>query len=167
MQELESFGLVVKFPNRGSYVIDLHPMDLIHIYQVRSELEPLAWFLAAAQMKQQTLDRLRSCVEEMRDAARKRDYRAYSSLDYRFHCLIWESPLLGETVGQIQSTGHVAVRVHVELFLEVELIRRFRRDDVIEVADLQAIGGIREMMLGIVPLNAYVVSLGSEILRAG
>lgn len=91
LQELESFGLVVKFPNRGSYVIDLHPMDLIHIYQVRSELEPLAWFLAAAQMKQQTLDRLRSCVEEMRDAARKRDYRAYSSLDYRFHCLIWES----------------------------------------------------------------------------
>lgn len=91
LQELESLGLVVKYPNRGSYVIDLQPMDFIHIYQVRNELEPLAWFLAAAQMKQQTLDMLQSCVEEMRDAARRCDYRAYSSLDYRFHSLIWES----------------------------------------------------------------------------
>jgi DNA-binding GntR family transcriptional regulator len=66
-------------------------MDLIHIYQVRGELEPLAWFLAAAQMNQQTLDELRRLMEDMRDAARKGDYRTYSSLDYRFHCTIWES----------------------------------------------------------------------------
>lgn len=91
LQELESLGLVVKYPNRGSYVINLQPMDLIHIYQVRGELEPLAWFLAAAQMNQQTLDVLRSCVEDMRNAVRNGDYRAYSSLDYRFHSTIWES----------------------------------------------------------------------------
>lgn len=91
LQELESLGLVVKHPNRGSFVIDLDELDLAHIYQVRRELEPLACALAAAQMSRQKLELLKSCLEQMRSAASRRDHHAYLNSDFRFHCLIWES----------------------------------------------------------------------------
>ena len=42
-------------------------------------------------MKQETMEALQFYVNGMRNAAQKRDYRTYSSLDYQFHCLIWES----------------------------------------------------------------------------
>lgn len=91
LQQLESSGLVVKYPNRGSFVISLTPEDLVAIYQLRQELEPMACALAAERMSSETLDALQACILEMRQAAGKHDYRAHSSADLRFHRLIWEA----------------------------------------------------------------------------
>ncbi len=91
LQHLESRGLIVKYPNRGSFVLNLEASDLVHIYQVRSELEPLACALAAEQIRQETIDMLQSCIDEMEAAADRRDYLAYSDADLRFHRLIWQS----------------------------------------------------------------------------
>lgn len=89
LQDLESLGLVVKQPNRGSFVVELTPDDLVHIYQVRRELEPLACGLAAAHRTQQDIAALQTCLTEMRAAAEHRDFSAYSGADVRFHRLIW------------------------------------------------------------------------------
>jgi DNA-binding GntR family transcriptional regulator len=132
LQELESLGLVVKYPNRGSYVINLLPVDLIHIYQVRTELEPLAWFLAAAQMKQETMDELQSYMDGMRTAAQKRDYRTYSSLDYRFHCLIWESqnnPYLAKTLKALCPPLFAHELVHLYSSTNLGLNRAVRQHE--------------------------------------
>lgn len=91
LQHLESLGLVVKYPNRGSFVINLDADDVVRIYQVRRELEPLACALAATYMKQETLQKLGECIEQMQAAAESSDYHAYSNADLRFHRLIWES----------------------------------------------------------------------------
>src|SRR5215471_14981927 len=42
LQELEGLGWVTKYPNRGSFVMNLTNQELIQIYQVRRQLEPLA-----------------------------------------------------------------------------------------------------------------------------
>jgi DNA-binding GntR family transcriptional regulator len=91
LQELEALGLVVKHPNRGSFVIDLTGDDLVHIHQVRCELEPLACAMAAVTANQAMLDELERCIEQMRTGGEKRNYQAYLDADYRFHLLIWQS----------------------------------------------------------------------------
>jgi DNA-binding GntR family transcriptional regulator len=42
LKELEYLGLVVKFPNRGSFVVKLSEEEVRQIYEVRSALESLA-----------------------------------------------------------------------------------------------------------------------------
>ncbi len=91
LQELEGLGLVVKQPNRGTFVINLKGEDLVYIYQVRRELEPLACAMAATQMRPQRLDELCTCLEDMRAAVASSDYERYVNADYRFHSLIWKS----------------------------------------------------------------------------
>lgn len=91
LQHLESTGLVVKYPHRGSFVISLTAEDLVDIYQLRRELEPLACGLAAERMAAERLDALQSCIAEMQAAAGTHDYFAYSNADLRFHRLIWEA----------------------------------------------------------------------------
>jgi len=91
LQDLERVGLVVKNSNRGSYVIDLSSEDLIHIYQLRRELEPMACAFAAGCLKQTMLDSLGSCVARMRQAVKKRDTKAYLAADLCFHRVIWDS----------------------------------------------------------------------------
>ncbi len=90
LQQVENNGLVVKYPNRGSFVISLTPEDLVAIYQLRQELEPMACALAAERMSSETLDALQTCISEMQEAAVKHDYRAHSNADLQFHRLIWE-----------------------------------------------------------------------------
>ncbi len=91
LQHLEGTGLVVKHPNRGSYVIKLERADFIHIYQVRRELEPLAWALAVADLKTETLNLLDGHLAQMRAASLKSDCRAYLAADLGFHRVIWQA----------------------------------------------------------------------------
>lgn len=91
LQQLESTGLVSKHPNRGSFVISLAPEDLVAIYQLRQELEPMACALAAERISREGLEALQTCILEMEEAAKKQDYRAHSNADLRFHRLIWEA----------------------------------------------------------------------------
>jgi DNA-binding GntR family transcriptional regulator len=91
LQELEGLGWVTKYPNRGSFVMNLSNQELMQIYQVRRQLEPLACALAAPQLVQEKIEALQKCIREMQANAKKRDYRAYVNADYSFHRLIWES----------------------------------------------------------------------------
>ncbi len=89
--DLESQGLIVGYQNRSSYVIELNTEDLMHIHQVRHELEPLACSLAAAHLSRETVDALQCCVNAMRDAGERKDFLAYSTADLEFHRLIWRA----------------------------------------------------------------------------
>ncbi len=46
LKELEHLGLIVKYPNRGSFVVNLSKEENLQIYLVRSQLEGLAIRLA-------------------------------------------------------------------------------------------------------------------------
>ncbi len=89
LQELEARGLIVKYPNRGSFVIEIDATRLLHIFQVRRELEPLACALLAGHMTQPTLEILQQCLTQMRGAQASGDYPAFLDADLRFHRAIW------------------------------------------------------------------------------
>lgn len=91
LQDLEARGLILKRTNQGSTVIRLEPEDLVHIYQIRRELEPLAFALAAGQRRPSTFDALAGCLDEMRSAAGRHDFPAFSEADVRFHRQVWAS----------------------------------------------------------------------------
>ena len=85
-------GLVEVRPRSGTYVTDIEATDIVHIAEVRAELEPAAARLAARRMD----DRLR----RRRRPARRRaavaiegtvGIDAYMRLDERVHHFVWEA----------------------------------------------------------------------------
>jgi DNA-binding GntR family transcriptional regulator len=134
LQHLEGTGLVVKHPNKGSYVIKIEPADLMHIYQLRRELEPLAWSLAAAAMRTETLKLLHEFLAQMRTASLRFDHRAHLTADLNFHRVIWqvqpnrylEKALMGIC---LPLFAYELVREHANL--ELDLGRSTRRHECI------------------------------------
>jgi DNA-binding GntR family transcriptional regulator len=134
LQHLEGLGLVVKYPNHGSYVIDLRSEDLIHIYQLRRELEPLAGALAAASLEQKTLDALEGFIAGMRQAAAKSDYEGYLSADLCFHRTIWKAqpnPYLEKALTSLclPLFAYELVQRHAKVNLDFD--RAIRRHELI------------------------------------
>ena len=91
LQEMERLGLVVKHPNRGSFVIEIDAIRLQHIFQVRRELEPLACSLLAGHLDPESLAGLQQCLAGMKAAYEQNDYPAYLHADLRFHRTLWAS----------------------------------------------------------------------------
>ena len=134
LQHLEGIGLVVKYPNRGSYVIDLREEDLIHIYQLRRELEPLAGSLVAAALEQKTLTALGGCIRGMRQAAAKSDYEGYLAADLCFHRTIWKAqpnPYLEKALTTVclPLFAYELVQRHAKVNLDFD--RAIRRHELI------------------------------------
>ncbi len=91
LQELEGRGLILKQANLGSRVVELTSDDLKAIYQVRRELEPLAFMLAAQQMNEKVYSTLEGCVIGMEAAGRLGDFLEFARCDILFHRSVWAS----------------------------------------------------------------------------
>ena len=60
------------------------------LFQVRGALERLARPLAAENVDQGTLDKIKKCLAQEIEAVEKGDLIAYSKFDYQFHALIYK-----------------------------------------------------------------------------
>ncbi len=89
LQELESLGLIAKTPGQGASVIELTADDLTRIYDVRSALESLACAFAARVLTPENAAALEACLADMRAAADRDDFMAYSRADVQFHRRLW------------------------------------------------------------------------------
>lgn len=85
MQRLVQEGLLRSELHRGLFVIELGPDDVEDIYVARSAVEAAAARLILRRDPQGTADRLSEVHEQMMDAAERRDRRALSDADLRFH----------------------------------------------------------------------------------
>ena len=65
LRVLQSEGLVELRPHRGAVVIDLRPNDVAEIFEIRAMLEARAAELAAPNLTDETLDRMREILDEM------------------------------------------------------------------------------------------------------
>jgi DNA-binding GntR family transcriptional regulator len=90
LAELEMRGLVVKYPNRGTYVIELDAQALRDIFQIRGELEPLACSLLAGCITPEAGKILQQSLGEIRRYAELGDYPACQNATFRFHQAIWK-----------------------------------------------------------------------------
>ena len=85
---LSARGLVDLLPRRGASVIEFTERTIHDMYAIRSVLEGLAARLAAASIRPDQLDELRSHVASMRAAVEGRDRAAYFDANERFHLAI-------------------------------------------------------------------------------
>src|SRR6266403_493660 len=79
--ELEYHGLVVKRPQRGTFVVNLSRVELSERIVVRIPLETLAWELAQQKMGETDFEHLDRLVESIA--------RDEFEADYSFHAHVW------------------------------------------------------------------------------
>jgi DNA-binding GntR family transcriptional regulator len=84
---LENFVAVQ--PRRGTYVTEVDAAEIIHITEVRAELEGYAAGLAARRMDAGARRDAESLLEEIERLARGGDPEALMGLDRRIHSFIW------------------------------------------------------------------------------
>jgi DNA-binding GntR family transcriptional regulator len=94
-------NLVVVQPRSGTFVTSVDAADIIHISEVRADLEAQAAELAALRMDGVARERAEGLLEEVRSLERAVDADALMALDERIHQLVWEgsrNPYLVETL---------------------------------------------------------------------
>jgi len=85
LRQLETEGLVVSEPHRGSFVVELSATDLWEIYTLRAALESVAVRIVTEKGSVEILARLRQAVADMAEAAREGDRARLAALDMAFH----------------------------------------------------------------------------------
>jgi len=87
--QLEHLGLVVRVPDRGTTVTKLTRSEMVDLLAVRAHLEKMAFTEAAKHLSEETIKRLRKCIEAMETAIRKKNHYAAADADLNFHRIIW------------------------------------------------------------------------------
>jgi DNA-binding GntR family transcriptional regulator len=94
-------NLVAVQPRIGTYVTSVDAADIVHISEVRAELEAQAAELAALRMDDGLRERGETLLEQVRDFERTADADALIKLDEAIHRFAWEgsrNPYLIETL---------------------------------------------------------------------
>jgi len=87
--ELEHQGFVQRVPFAGTQVTELTLEDVQQIYDVRIELEPLAFFLAGQNARPQQISELSDMAGKAGAASRARDLNAFFENHLAFRREIW------------------------------------------------------------------------------
>ncbi len=94
-------NLVAVQPRSGTFVTGVDAADIIHISEVRAELEAQAAELAARRMEAALRERAETMLEQVRELERAADADELMRLDESIHRLIWDgshNPYLIETL---------------------------------------------------------------------
>jgi DNA-binding GntR family transcriptional regulator len=94
-------NLVAVQPRSGTYVTSVDAADIVHISEVRAELEGQAAELAARRLDGPARERLQALLERLRSPQREAAAGALMGLDEAIHRLVWETarnPYLAETL---------------------------------------------------------------------
>ncbi len=83
--QLEREGLVVRQPNRGTFVAELTEELVREVASMRGVLEGFAASLAVKRLTREDFDRLGTILKEMLAAARRGDFPQMVERDFQFH----------------------------------------------------------------------------------
>ena len=94
-------GFVAVQPRRGTYVTGVDAAEIVHITEVRAELEGYAARLAARRMDAPARRAAAALIDDIERLGREDDHEALMRLDRRIHGFIWEAsgnPYLVDTL---------------------------------------------------------------------
>ena len=136
-------NLVAVQPRIGTYVTSVDAADIVHIAEVRAELEAQAAELAARRMDDAQCERGEALLEQVRTLDRTADADTLMELDEAIHRFSWEgsrNPYLIETLeryfhaklleamlGRDPGTARALMYEHVTAF-EREIMAAFSRE---------------------------------------
>ncbi|MBQ6150741.1 MAG: GntR family transcriptional regulator [Mogibacterium sp.] len=103
MRELEREGLIISYPDRGSFVSQVSPSDVDEIYELRSMIE--CWCLRKGFSR---LDRteLQYIKKDFEEAYEKNDWQLFHTADRKLHGMIVDSassPRIRSFAGNLNS----------------------------------------------------------------
>ena len=90
LRELEYQGMLVKNPNRGTFVAQLSCDDYRQLTDVRMPLEVMAVRMAARHLTAEDQAELQSLVDSMASSIDRHDLTGFHEKDVAFHRKIWE-----------------------------------------------------------------------------
>ncbi|MGI9175950.1 MAG: GntR family transcriptional regulator [Rhodothermales bacterium] len=86
---LEHVGLVVRVPNKGTYVARLTATEVRERLAIRARLEEMAWLEAAPRMTPRHFDKLGEYLSAIAEAIESNAYFEEAQADLDFHRYIW------------------------------------------------------------------------------
>jgi DNA-binding GntR family transcriptional regulator len=102
LRELETSGVLVSIPYRGTFVKEWTPRSVWELYTLRANLEEFAVELAVKKAGDEDLEELAELVQAMNQAAQAEDAAELVELDLRFHERLH------------QMTGHRLLQQHLQ-----------------------------------------------------
>ncbi len=90
VKRLSHESLVAIQPRRGTFVSDVDAADIVHITEVRAELEGFAAALASRRMQPAGRQRAEAMLREIEELGRLNDQDALMQVDERIHHFVWE-----------------------------------------------------------------------------
>lgn len=102
--QLEHLGLVVRVPDKGTYVTKLTRAEMLQLIDVRIHLEDLAFRLAAKNMTPEIEAELRQRLAQLQKSIESKDHLAVAEADLKFHETVWKAsgnPILEKTLDQL------------------------------------------------------------------
>ena len=82
---LESEGLIVIHPRKGTFVKELTSKDIEDVFPVRASLESLAARLAVPNIGEKEIGIFNDLIEKMEEALNNKDVRSFLRLNFTFH----------------------------------------------------------------------------------
>ena len=110
LSQLDSMGLVVRVPNRGAYVRELTPQEVIEIYEVREILEVAAALRTPLPAPKAVIKVLKKIQDEHSEAIANHDLRKVFRLNIQFH---YQQFLAGQNTKLVQSIMEYARQAHL------------------------------------------------------
>jgi len=85
IKKLEQEGLVVRYPNKGVFVISFSEQDVREVFSLRSNLESMAFEWAIPSMNELDSQKLRELIESQEEAIGNENHGELARLDMKFH----------------------------------------------------------------------------------
>ncbi len=110
LSQLDSMGLVVRVPNRGAYVRELTPKEVIEIYEVREILEVAAALRTHLPSPKGVIEALKRIQDQHSEAIAKHDLRNVFRLNIQFHreqFLACQNMKLAQSIMEYAQQAHL------------------------------------------------------------
>ncbi|MDP4119244.1 MAG: GntR family transcriptional regulator [Bacillota bacterium] len=91
LRKLEGEGLVEIIPNKGAVIVGLTDSEISDVYNIRMRIESMAAYLAAKNISDEQLERLREAHELFVFYVRNGNEGRISEIDFTFHDIIYEA----------------------------------------------------------------------------
>jgi len=152
LSKLAHEGIVKIVPNRGSYKVKITKEDLMEIMLIREALEGLCIRLAAANMNNEVIEKLKALLDDFETNYLEKDIYRYTETNLKFYDLIYKTAKSPWLIRIIQSTRDLTQLLRLMLLKDPERVRyslKAHRDliEAFEKRDVRLAERIRRDML--------------------
>jgi DNA-binding GntR family transcriptional regulator len=171
LSQLDSMRLVVRVPNRGAYVRELTPAEVIEIYEVRDILEVAAAMRTPLPAPKEVVEAMKKIQDQHSAAIKSHDLRRVFRLNIQFHRQQFSACQNAKLVHSIMEYAQQAHLIRAIKYSEPGHLQKVERDhrQIIKAMQGKNRDGLVEIVRNHLPdsrdayLRAYALRHGDTI----